>query len=415
MKINQDKTTSVIVNNTSIASAPAGGVVKNKTTVSSRGPGILNRQPKNPEAHDQFAMGSDGTREMEARQEKIKKMEEKIWTKEEIKDLDSPDNFDQLRESLENIREIKANLKKLKQKKNSAINRLDGNKPGGDKPDGISPVKPGEHFTSLPVANKPSSADQGVTISPDTCQNSSGYSDTNCQEKPITGDLKPDNPSGQDEAQQLPADDPDGGQDKTDQEIKPEVDQDPRKSAAQSHLEQVKSKADHAKIEQKEQTEKVTREIRDIEEKIAQTKTRVETLEQDLENLTQENQDNPDFDPEPLKLMIEQKKAQLERMEQERFRKRLKLEEVTGAPVDPEALQQGNIDSAINQAVLEREQAESNQQAARMVIETNLDFLKSNSGDISKAELVSGISDGDGLEAVRDMQGLQDLIREKKT
>lgn len=307
---------------------------------------------------------------------KLERTQGKSFSKGQLLDLDSPDQFDEFGEGIRDLKELKEKAGQLQPGEKQS---QDGKKPAGYSDN-----------TSSQGNSKPQAA-------------SSQMGNANAGDKPQETDGKTDaKPEKSEEAKESPKEsrEEEAGR------------KDPAKNEAEKTMEERKTKEDEARIKNEEAKVKITEKIGEINKKITVLEKDIAGLENQLDSMIGQNTDNPDFDPEPLRIVIFQKKMEMERLRQEKEKGRLQLETLEGKAVGSSSLEGDAADSALFQAQTDRTRLEELQEGARNVIEKNLEFLKDFPGDLAKADLITRLSHkGSGLEAVTQMEGLQDSIK----
>ncbi len=344
---------------------------------------------------DGFLLGDEGKKDIEARLDKAEKIKEKLQNKEELLNLEGPDSFDQLQESIELLRDLKENHGELNK---FAKNRRDLKMPGMPKKELKTPpgkpagdLKPGVGEKNTPSYKGDKSPAFGAPIDNNDQVSSGPVGSPPSEKEPA--------PANEPPPEQPPP--------------KEEINQDSRKSEAESHKEQIRSREDQEAIQKKAQLEQTLREIKTIDTRIEVIQGEIINMEKNLEELIWENLDNPDFDPEPLRLLIEQKKNQLRLLEQERIKKILHMESLDQSHGDIH-LDSKHIDGMITRAILDKDMTGQDQYKARILIENNLELLEKNPHDLSRLDTDSNLSNVETLKAVRDLKNFQELVREKK-
>ena len=302
----------------------------------------------------------------------------KLWKK--INPVKTSEEF------LDMLKSLKGFYAKLRQKPNM-----------GEKE--IKPVKPGK--------------DENMSTKPDL-----DYlkPDDNTSVNPFIGDLTPANdsviPTDQPCSAPTNSDSPDMVKEPVN--TKREIKKDYRKERSERLQQDKKSPEDERKMKELEQVSRVTGEIKEITTRINELNTQVNDLEENLESVIKENENNPAFDPEPLKDEIENKQIEIEMLRMKKDLKKMEIESLKGSPADDDNYDTEALDYTISREELEKTKTDDRHHKSRETVKQNLEFINNHPDDITKADRASKFTNDDkDMEISKSSQDLQELIEEK--
>ena len=302
-------------------------------------------------------------------------------------------------EFAEMLRSMDLFYKKLGKRK--AVRPPTGLIPG--RPDGKTPVStlPGKPSDNTNMSYTPAMNNSGDNIKP---SDETPRTDKPI-EKPAKPEEKPDSTAKTNDASK-----------KEDQHKKAldDAHKDSRKEEAE-RLQQVKQT--NRDREEKQKMEKVAglaHEIKEINSGIRKLENEIHNMESNLEELEAENRDNPDFDPEPYRDEIEDKKIHIEMMQMKKDLKKLEIESLMGKTVFDESYEENVIDYTISERELHRERFDEAEYKSKETLKGNLEFLEDYRGDKKGADVISHFSvDGKETGTSETSSKLQSLIENK--
>ncbi len=169
--------------------------------------------------------------------------------------------------------------------------------------------------------------------------------------------------------------------------------------------------------EEKQKMEKVaglTNEIKEINSGISRLESQINDLEGSLKEMELENRDNPDFDPEPYRDEIEDKKIQIEMMQMKKDLKKMEIESLMGKPVDNDSYEENAVDTTMAKGEIHRERFDEAEYKSKETLKHNLEFLEDYNGDKEGADVVSRFTvDGKETGASQKSSDLQTLIESR--
>lgn len=169
--------------------------------------------------------------------------------------------------------------------------------------------------------------------------------------------------------------------------------------------------------EEKQKMEKVaglTHEIKEINSGISRLESQINDLEGNLKEMESENRDNPDFDPEPYRDEIEDKKIQIEMMQMKKELKMREIESLMGKPVESDSYDENAVDTTMAKSEIHRQRFDEAEYKSKETLKHNLEFLEEYKGDKKGADVVSRFSaNGKETGATQKSSELQTLIESK--
>jgi len=209
-------------------------------------------------------------------------------------------------------------------------------------------------------------------------------------------------------------DKPDAGKDKKGKDREKEARKDERKREAGALKQERQTKKDEDEIKKQERVMDLTSEIKEISFKINNIEGEINELEGNLEALIAEHNDDPDFDPGPLRDKIEQKQIEIEMFRFKIEMRKREMEGLKGKQIDDDDYNFDAIDYTIAREEITKETIEDTHYKAREAVEQNIEFMDDFPDDKRKADITSDFTRKEKeLEAAGILSKQQELIEEK--